>query len=163
MSENKEHKGPAQSQVRCEDIQELLFDYMSRELGQARSVLVREHLRKCEACTRQAAEIQSTLDLFSNASKEEADLPSRLTDERRKNLYWWFSHPIMLWIEKHHVLFSLAVTLIVIAILALIAARAKMWEEEPEEDIYPIWIVDKLPDMTNSVAIPDSAPDGGTK
>ena len=150
MSGSENSKGTNQSQVRCEDIQELLFDYMSRELGQARSVLVREHLRKCEACTRQAAEIQSTLDLLSNASKEETNAPSKLTDERRKKLYWWYSHPIMLWIEQHHMIVSLIITILVLAIAGLILARTKGWKKEEPGTVYPVFIGKRLPAMPNA-------------
>ena len=161
MSGNRtDQKVTAQPPIKCEDIQELLFDYMSRELGQARSTLVREHLRRCSECKHQAAEIQATLEMLNSASKEDSDLPSKLTDARRKKLYWWYSHPIMLWIENHHVLVSLVVTLIVIAILAVVAATAKLWEEDPPEDIYPIWIGDKLPGLTDSTSAPDTTPDG---
>jgi len=152
MSGNDNSKG--QSQVRCEDIRDLLFDYMSRELGKARSELVREHIRRCEDCKRQAAEIQSTLDLLNAAGKESDHIPSRLSDERRKKLYWWYSHPIMRWIEKHHIVFSLAITLIVIAVLTFVLSRAKIFEEEPEVDIFPVWIGDKLPNATNLVVLP---------
>lgn len=157
-------KRPGHSQIRCEDIAELLFDYMSHELGESRSTLIREHLRKCDACKRQAAEIQSTLELLSKASKEDTDLPSRLTDERRKKLYWWTSHPVMLWIENHHTLFSAIVTIIIIAILGLVLAKTKLWKEDPPEHAIPVWIGKQLPEMTNSaVQLPHETPPGGNK
>ncbi len=152
MSGDEKSKGS--SQVRCEDIRDLLFDYMSHELGKARSQLVREHIRRCEDCKRQAAEIQSTLDLLSGASKQETDLPSRLTDERRKKLYWWYSHPVMRWIEKHHVVFSLVVAVIILAILTLVLYRAKIFKDRPDEDVFPVWIGDKLPTGTNIIVLP---------
>ena len=156
MSGNDNSKG--QSQVPCEDIRDLLFDYMSHELGKARSQLVREHIRRCDECRKQAAEIQSTLDLLSAAGKEETDIPSRLTDERRKKLYWWFTHPVMRWIENHHIIFSLVIAAIILAILTFVLSKAKIVEEEPEVEVFPVWIGDKLPDTTNMVVIP---PDQG--
>ena len=158
MSGKEKNKRPGHSQIRCEDISELLFDYMSHELGESRSILIREHLRKCEDCKRQAAEIQSTLELLNKASKEDTDLPSRLTDERRKKLYWWASHPAMLWIENHHTLFSAIVTLIIIAILGVILARAKLWEEDPPERVIPVWIGRQLPAMTEAIPPDDNEP-----
>lgn len=153
---SEQDKSKAKGQhIPCRDIQELLFDYMSHELGGARSVLVREHLRKCPECTRCAAEIQSTLDIFSKASQEKAGLPSRLTDERRRKLYWWYSHPAMRWIENHHILFSIFTTLIVLAVLAVVMAKVKLWQARPPEDLYPVWIGDRLPAATNLVVIPD--------
>jgi anti-sigma factor RsiW len=159
MSGSKKNKSPGRAQIRCEDIRDLLFDYMSHELGESRSKLVREHLRKCEECKRQAAEIQSTLDLLKKASKEDTDLPSRLTDERRKKLYWWTSHPVMLWIQNHHALFSAIVTVIIIAILSLILAKAKLWEEDPQEDMIPVWIGRQLPTpKTPALPLDDKQP-----
>lgn len=154
MSEQEKHKGKGQH-IPCKDIQDLLFDYMSHELGGARCVLVREHLRRCDECTRHAAEIQSTLDLFNKASREKSDMPSRLTDERRKKLYWWYAHPFMRWIEGHHILFSIFTTLIVLAVLAIVMAKVKLWQARPPEDLYPVWIGDKLPAATNLIALPD--------
>jgi predicted anti-sigma-YlaC factor YlaD len=156
MSGNDNSKGPQLSQVRCEDIRDLLFDYMSRELGRARSEFVREHLRRCPDCKKQAAEIQSTLDLLSTASREKTNLPSRLSDDRRKKLYWWYSHPVMRWIESHHALFSLAIAAVIIAILWLALYKARMFREEkhPDEVIFPVWIGDKLPPETNLLVLP---------
>ena len=155
MSGNDNSKGPQQSQVRCEDIRDLLFDYMSRELGKARSEFVREHLRKCPDCKRQAAEIQSTLDLLSTASREKTNLPSRLSDERRKKLYWWYSHPVMRWIENHHIAFSLAIAVLIIAIIGLILHSARLFREDPEEEIFPVWIGNKFNTATNLLVLPD--------
>lgn len=153
MSEHDKHKGKGQH-IPCKDIQDLLFDYMSHELGGARSVLIREHLRKCEECTRQAAEIQSTLDLLNKASREESDIPARLTDERRKKLYWWYSHPFMRWIEKHHIIVSVIATLLALAVIGTVMLKVKLWQANPPEDLYPVWIGDKLPYATNPVVIP---------
>jgi len=94
--------------------------------------------------------------MLKKAGKAAPDLPSRLTDERRKKLYWWVTHPIMLWIEKHHVLVSMTVTVVIIAIIAIVMATTKLWEEEPEEDIFPVWIGSKLPGLTNSAALPQT-------
>jgi predicted anti-sigma-YlaC factor YlaD len=162
MSSKENSKGSGKSQIRCEDIQDLLFAYMSHELGQARSVLVREHLRKCRQCTKEAAEIQSTLELLSMASKETTNIPSRLTDERRKKLYWWYSHPLMLWIENNHIVVSFIVTLVVITIIAVVMVHVKLWEEREPEDIYPVWIGGRITDATNAAAtqVQEDPPEG---
>lgn len=159
MSGDEKSKGS--SQIPCEDIRDLLFDYMSHELGKARSQLVREHIRRCEDCKKQAAEIQSTLELLNDASKQKADLPSRLTDERRKKLYWWYSHPMMRWIENHHVIFSLAVAALILAILLGVLYRAKIFKERPDEVVFPVWIGDKLPNATNEIILPIQGTDSG--
>lgn len=164
MSETDNSKNTGQSQIRCEDIQALLFDYMSHELGSARAVLVREHLRRCEACTSEAAEIQSTLELLSNAKQNETGIPDHLTEDRRKKLLWWISHPVMRWIEKHHIITAFTVTILIMAVIGILLAKAKLWKEDPPEEVFPIWIRDRLPAVTDGAVMqPDPAgPEGAS-
>ena len=62
----------------CGDIQALLYDYMNRELGGARSDLVREHLRHCPNCQKVAADIRRTTELLQAASRAESAIPGHL-------------------------------------------------------------------------------------
>lgn len=103
---------------RCADIQGVLFDYLARELGPARSDLVREHLRLCPECRREAAEIQATLDALKAAGPAEADAPMRLTDDRRRRLAWSVMHPVRDWMQRHHALVALVAAVIVLALAA---------------------------------------------
>jgi len=118
--------------VTCADIQSVLFDYMTRELGAGRSDLVREHLRRCSDCQAAAAEVRATLDLLHQASDGEGGIPSRLSDERRRRLIWAFTHPLMHWIERHHVIVSIVVAIIVLGVVLGVLRRTPIW---PVEDI----------------------------
>ena len=107
--------------MKCEEIQQLLFDYMTRELGEGRSDIVREHIRKCEQCRKAAAEIQSVLDALRAAAKTEKGIPDHLTEDRRALILRAFSHPIIHWIERHHVIVSIlaAITIIIASFIIL--------------------------------------------
>jgi len=99
--------------MKCEDIQPLLFDYMNHELGEGRSAVTREHLRKCRDCQGVAKNIQATLDLLHKASRPGSQQAERLTDSRRKKIIWAFTHPIRSWIAKHLFVFSFIATILV--------------------------------------------------
>jgi predicted anti-sigma-YlaC factor YlaD len=103
--------------LKCEDIQPVLFAYMSRELGETQSVLVREHIRKCAACRSEAAEIQETLDLLNDSAGACED--SRLSDERRERILLAVFHPVINWIDLHHRLVSILLALLVLASVLL--------------------------------------------
>jgi len=92
--------------MKCEDIQPLVFDYMNHELGEGRSAVVREHLRKCKECQDIARNIQATMDLLHKASMTGNPQAERLTDNRRKKIIWAFTHPVRSWIAKNLFVFS---------------------------------------------------------
>lgn len=121
--------------MKCEDIQAVLFDYMTRELGPARSELVREHLRKCENCQAAAAEIRATLELLHSASKTETGIPDHLSKERREHITWALTHPIMDWIERHHIIVSIIVAIVIIVTVFSILRRIEVWKTERPEGI----------------------------
>jgi predicted anti-sigma-YlaC factor YlaD len=99
--------------LKCEDIQPVLFAYMSRELGDTQSVLVREHIRRCPVCSAEAAEIEETLALLNDSAGISAD--SRLSDDRRKRILLAVFHPVINWIDLHHRLVSILLALLVLA------------------------------------------------
>jgi len=103
--------------VECQDIQPLLFDYMSLELGEGRAAIVREHLRKCRNCQILAKDMQATIDLLHETSKTESKNQERLTDGRRKKIIWAFTHPIISWIHKNILIFSVVSAAIVLTAL----------------------------------------------
>lgn len=123
----------------CTEIQDVLLDYMNRELGAARSELVRGHLRKCAECQAAAAAMQRTLAVLQRASRAERDRPPEaLTEKRRRRMRWAAVHPVLNWVVRRHVLVS-----ILAAALALIAAAFALWlarqaPSEPEERTLPI-------------------------
>ena len=115
--------------MKCEDIQAVLFGYMNRELGEARSDLIREHLRKCPRCQAVAAEIQETLDMMRGPVDRPSEVPERLSDERRARIVRSFMHPVLDWIYVHHVLVSIAMTAIALVLLFCALRRVKAWRD----------------------------------
>jgi predicted anti-sigma-YlaC factor YlaD len=109
----------------CGDIQSVLFDYMSRELGPARSELVRGHLRKCPACRKEAAEIRETLELLQVASRDPTGVPDRLSEDRRARLVRAYMHPVLDWVYTHHVLVSVVMAVVVIAVALAILLKVR--------------------------------------
>ncbi|MBM4143634.1 MAG: hypothetical protein FJ225_08610 [Lentisphaerae bacterium] len=156
MSRDDAHGRPATAatdgRIKCDEIQAVLFDYMTRELGPARSELVREHLRKCPACQTAAAEIRATLDLLREASGDRAGVPARLSDERRRRLRWAFAHPVLNWIERHHVLVSLIATVLAVALALTLLRSARLRPAEPPETIPVIIGHPPGPAETNAAA-----------
>jgi predicted anti-sigma-YlaC factor YlaD len=106
--------------VDCGQIQEVLFDYMARELGDAQSLLVHEHLRRCDVCRREAAAMRETLDLL-RAGDPGRTAAGRLSECRRRRLRRALLHPVMDWIIVHHWLVALVAALLVLGCLLLLA------------------------------------------
>lgn len=126
----------------CAEIQPLLFDYMSRELGPGRSDLVREHLRKCPDCQAEAAGMQAAMDVLRAAPRWEPEAPAHLSRWHRAKIIWSVAHPVLDWVIVHHILFSiLTVAALILAILLLIF-RMQMGVQTDtlphEETIYSI-------------------------
>jgi predicted anti-sigma-YlaC factor YlaD len=113
--------------MKCEEIQSVLVEYLTRELGAARAALVREHLRRCPNCRRSAGEIKATLELLRTAAKAETGLPERLTEERRARIRWAFMHPVLDWIYRFHVLVSVIVAAAALVFLLRAARRMEAW------------------------------------
>jgi len=110
-AENKcvEHSGGL---LKCEEIQQVLFDYLAHELSESQSVLVREHIRRCSKCRDEAAEIEQTLSFLHKGDNARGDM--RLSDERRKRILLAVFHPVLNWIYLHHILVSLLLALAVL-------------------------------------------------
>ncbi|MDA0991785.1 MAG: zf-HC2 domain-containing protein [Verrucomicrobia bacterium] len=107
--------------MKCDEIQDVLFDYMTRELGGARSELVREHIHRCPACQKAAADIQATLDLLHGAAGEDTGMSDHLSAESRDQMTHAIMHPVRHWIYSHHILISaiIAAIALIITLLAL--------------------------------------------
>jgi anti-sigma factor RsiW len=103
--------------MKCEEIEDLLLDYLTHELGTARAAVVREHLKKCENCRRTAVEIRATVRLLQDAAKADAGVADRLSQVRRTRLIRAFMHPILDWIFRHHLAVSIAVAIVIAGIL----------------------------------------------
>jgi len=143
--------------MKCEEMQSVLLDYLTREMGSARAGLVREHLRKCEDCRRVASEIRATLELLHTAARTERDLPSRLSEERRARLKWAFMHPLLDWIYRHHIIVSMLIAAGVLAFLLHEAYRMEAWNPPLPPGI-TITIDNGPPaEGSNSVTRPDNS------
>lgn len=151
----KQPKGGRNGKMKCEDIQAVLFDYMTRELGPARSDLVREHMRKCDACRAAAADIKATLKLLQKASKSTEDImPSKLTRRRRKRIIRAMMHPVWDWISVNHFIVSIIVMGLVILVALLVLRVLEPWRlgDGPPEGIpVRIWTRPQGQVSTNQV------------
>ena len=129
-NEKKDRRDPDFELECCEDVQDVLFEYMNRELGDSRSSFVREHLRMCPACQASATEIQATLDML-NMDIAGGEVPESLTEDRRRRLAWAVMHPFLEWIYRHHVVVSWAMVVVVLSsvLLALHIVRLDMHEK----------------------------------
>ena len=84
----------------CHAVRPLLFEYMSHELPNSQTVLVREHLRGCKECSAEAAEIERTLDLLKSADPALESEPA-FEPRRRARMLWLMEHPIVSWFFLH--------------------------------------------------------------
>jgi len=137
--EKAKYENKPVTKIDCQDIQKLLFDYMAKELGEAQSNLVREHLRKCPVCQDEAAQIQDTLDLLKS-SEDDLDLPDHLNDKHRDRITWALAHPLLDWIYRNHIAVSIVVTIIVF-ILSCFAIQRILRHQEAVIEAYRVDIV----------------------
>ena len=114
---------------RCEDIQPLLFDYMTGELDQGRSGAVFKHLRACDDCRGAATDVKSTLDLLRKASQSQPKLMERLSDDRRARLIRAFMHPVLRWTYVHHTLFSILAAVATTAVIVTLLWQFNPWRD----------------------------------
>jgi len=139
--------------LKCEEIQSVLFEYMTRELGEGQSRLAREHLRHCPDCSRAAVEIQKTLDFLRRTSRDRSRLPEKLSEERRERIRNAVSHPVRHWIEEHHGLVSILVAVLVLLIAFLVLRKARVWERRKLERGIPV-LINRLPDVRPATNAP---------
>ncbi|MBM4147706.1 MAG: hypothetical protein FJ224_01480 [Lentisphaerae bacterium] len=119
----------------CPDVRDVLFDYLSGELGGARSELVREHLRRCADCRSAAAELSDAAMLLKRASQRQAGVPEMLSDERKRRIRRAAEHPAMQWVVRRHVLVSLIAAVLAAAVVFLVLRRARMYREQEWDGI----------------------------
>lgn len=139
--------------LRCEDMQMLLFAYMTRELGDVQSRVVREHLRTCAACRKEAADIEETLAAL-RADAEEPSTELRLSDERRERLWRAVFHPVLDWIDRHHRLVAGAIALLTLLLVIFLLRHAAIWKRQQLDEGIPIWRMfrsGKLPELVEQV------------
>lgn len=122
--------GPEVTGGRCADIQELLFDFVSHELEASRADIVRRHLARCPECRRQAAELRETIAAL-RAATADAEAPAHVSAERREQFAWSIMHPFRDWLRRHHLLVSLVLAAILVAVIWLILRRVTPVQEDP--------------------------------
>jgi len=130
--------GTERNLLRCEDIQMLIFAYMARELGDVQSRVVREHLRTCEVCRQEAAEIEETL-VALRAGADESGEKLRLSDDRRERLWRAVFHPVRDWIDHHHRLVAGLTALLTLLLTIFLLRHAAIWKGQQLEEGIPIW------------------------
>jgi predicted anti-sigma-YlaC factor YlaD len=128
------------AQVRCEDIRESLFDYLTQELGEGSSDLVRIHLRRCETCRQTAAGLKATLDLLRESSHESGGIPTRLSEERYARLIRAVMHPVLDWMYRHHILVSFIAAVAILLTVLFILRGVNIWRREILGPSYPVII-----------------------
>lgn len=126
--------------VRCEDIRESLFEYLTQELGEGSSDLVRIHLRRCDACRRQAAELKKTLDLLRDASRDATGIPTKLSDEHYARLLRAVLHPVLDWIYRHHIMVSVVVAAVMLAVIGFLVRKVDIRRRDELGPSYPVII-----------------------
>ena len=117
----------------CDDFRALLFDHLAGELEPEQSDQVRAHLLTCEACRKAAAEIQGTLRLLEEAARDPDSIPTHLSEDRRKRVFWTFTHPLLDWMYRHHILVSLVIAIAVLVVVVAVMKTRELWGEEPED------------------------------
>jgi hypothetical protein len=142
--QNGDESAQADKALDCSDIQAVLFDYMARELGEAQSKLVHEHIRRCPACRAEAAEIEKTMQLLCSAGCEDCD-DVHLSEDRRERIMRAVFHPIIDWIDIHHRLVSLVLMVVVLVLTIYILRNYAIFRRIRLEDGVPVNIVRELP------------------
>lgn len=107
--------------VSCDGVQALLFDYMSRELGDKQSLLVREHLLRCESCRREAARMEKTVSMLRG--DRTVNPPEHLKSAARRRIERVFLHPVLDFIYVHRHVVAAILALMIVALLAFVAGK----------------------------------------
>ena len=121
MKEGNGNSSASRSPVVCEQVQELLFDYMAHELDDRQSLLVREHLMRCDVCRRKAAVLEKTLSLLRSDTSFAP--PAHLKSAIRRRLERVFLHPTLDFIYLHRQLVAAVLAILIVAALAFAAGR----------------------------------------
>lgn len=143
---SRQRKSGTEHPIDCGKIRELLFAYLSHELGEGQAVLVHEHLRHCKACSEEALKIQRTLDILKSHDPA-ASVAAEFSPRRRQRLIWLMAHPFIAKCIKHHIATSLILSAIFVA--ALLSALLLLWRrEEPPTALPPVNLSTERPVTT---------------
>lgn len=134
-TESKSPPDPAEarqsSPIPCEKIQELLFDYLSNELGDKQSWLVHEHLLGCRECSAEAARLEAAVEALK--ASRPPHIPEHLPPTMRRRLERAILHPVIDWMYCHR---RLTAWLAAILGISLIVAAAWASRVKPDFTIY---------------------------
>ena len=121
--------------IPCEEIRAQMLDYVQRDLGEGRSDLIREHVRRCPACQENLDALRRTMDILHDAPFGPGTIPEHLSERHRSRLMWSLMHPVLDWVYVHHILVSALVATIVLASVFFGLRRYKVWRETIDQGI----------------------------
>jgi hypothetical protein len=147
QNNDRQRKSGADHPIDCGKIHELLFAYMSHELGEGQAVLVHEHLRHCKTCSEEALKIQRTLDLLKSHDPAES-VAAEFSPKRRRRLIWMMAHPLIAKCIKHHIVTSLVIAVVFVAALLTVLLLVWRRDEQPRA----------LPPVIMGAEKPDASP-----
>ena len=130
--------------MKCKDVQDRLTDYMSRELGTYVSEGIRVHLTGCKECSRVADELAQTMDVLRRADPERV-APTRLSVDHRKRITRSYAHPVLHWLETHHVAISLIAAAIVLICAWTVLEVSRSEPGEVDTSGVEIWVGEQVP------------------
>ncbi|MDA0321164.1 MAG: zf-HC2 domain-containing protein [Verrucomicrobia bacterium] len=144
--------------MNCSDIQNRLTDYISKETTGAVSDTIRIHLESCPNCRTVAKDLNETLDILKLDSEGRLGDAAQLTEERREEIVRAYTHPVIHWVETHHILVSIivALTLILLAAAAMIVINSSRDEAPEPVDGVEVWIGPNSPNGLIAPEKPDS-------
>lgn len=66
--------------MRCKVTEEMIYDYVDRELDELTSLIIGEHIRECSRCGKKAAKAQELFNQLHLLEKENIEMPVELDD-----------------------------------------------------------------------------------
>ncbi len=132
---NKTHAGV----ISCEEIQQQLSAYMMRELGDKQSRLIREHIRGCESCRKQAAQLEKMQELLRSQNRQTENHAPVLSEKRMRRLRFAAMHPVFDWIYYRHRFVSIACAITLLVMILFLLRNFAIFREPDLEDSIPVW------------------------
>ncbi len=153
MSDSKKQV-PGATVVACEEIRQQLPAYMLRELGDKQSRLLREHLRMCEACRKEAVLFEKMHKILSEQQPAAASCGAVLSEKRMRRLRFTAMHPLFDWIYYQHRAVSAVCAVLLVLLVIFFLRNTALFQEPTFEDRIPIWQMFRsgpLPELVDDV------------
>ncbi len=125
--------------MKCTDIQAHLFAYITHDAGQERTELIKKHLGHCSNCQAEAKQIKDAINFLNSTHKIE-NIPTQLSEKRKKLIARAFMHPIIDFIYRHHITMSIIAAIITITITLCVLRQVKVWHSEQLDTGIPVSI-----------------------